>query len=134
MTRWKEQWTRFAAQAPGSRFRDRHDRHQANRHLHAWWRRPLNIAIGIGCLAVGLVLTVAPGPAVVFFVVAGFVLANESRSAARALDWMDVRIAPAVHFVQQRWARLSPRVRRAATVCMVLGSVVSVVAGVFVLR
>lgn len=134
MTAWREHWRRFAAQKPGNRFRDRHDRHQAGARSRAWWRKPFNIVLGLVSFAIGLVLTVAPGPGVVFFLIAGLFLGNESRLVAGILDAIDVRIAPVVHVLGRRWRGLSPRARRAATVGMGLGTVVSVVVSILVLH
>jgi len=134
VSQWKVEWRRFTAQRPGRRFRDRHDRRRKHRANRPWWSRPLNLIGGVVCLAVGAVLAVAPGPAVVFFFLAGILFANESRTTARVLDWIDVRVAPLVAWVGRKWRRLSPRSRRFAVAGMVGGGILCFVAGLFIMR
>lgn len=43
-------------------------------------------------VAIGLVLVFIPGPAILFFALAGMLLATESRAVARFLDWSEVTI------------------------------------------
>jgi hypothetical protein len=131
---WKAEWRRFARRAPGRRFRARYDRRRAGRHGRSWWWQLLNIAAGILCLLIGLVLTVMPGPAVVCFVIAGVLLGNESRSVARFLDWIDVRGTPLVRRWGRRWHRVPRRWRRVAEIVAVSGGVVSLVCGWWLLR
>lgn len=56
---------------------------------------------------VGLFLTVLPGPAILFFFIAGGLMASESLCVARLLDWGEVRLRRGWDWVQPRWHRLS---------------------------
>jgi hypothetical protein len=134
MTRWKEQWKIFAARAPGARFRERYERHRASLEARAWWLGPCNIIVGVLSLLLGLVLTVAPGPAVVFLLFGGLLLGNESRRVAGVLDWIDVRIAPWLVFLHRHWLRLSPWTRRVLVVGLTLGGLASFIASLLLLR
>lgn len=134
MSGWKAQWKHFAAQPPGRRFRERYQRRRESRSGRGWCAKILSIVGGIVCLAIGAVLTVAPGPAVVFFALGGILIANESRGAARALDWIDVKLAPLIAWVQRQWERLSPVTRRVATGCMIGGGLAAFVAGIVIIR
>ena len=43
-------------------------------------------------LLIGIVLMFMPGPAILFFLLAGAVMAEESRTVARFLDWLELRL------------------------------------------
>ena len=88
----REHWEELKHGRPGRRFRDRYDR------THKKTARAVGTAMRIGlfvvallCLAVAVVLSVIPGPAIPFFFVAGGLLASESRIIARVMDWFEVR-------------------------------------------
>jgi len=131
---WKQEWKTFAAQDPGRRFRNRHERLHSGRAGRPWWRRALNFGGGVVLLAVGVFFAIAPGPAVVFFALGGLMIANESHAAARGLDAIDVWIAPLLQWAGRRWRKLSPTGRRVATGCMISFSVAALVAGIFFMR
>lgn len=131
---WKRQWKEFAAERPGRRFRDRYERQAASGGARSWGRRVLYLGGGVVLLAIGAFFAVAPGPAVIFFALGGVMIANGSLTAARLLDRIDVWIAPALRWVQQRWHRLSPATRRITTGCMIGGSVTAMAIGILMLR
>ena len=54
-------------------------------------------------MVVGLVLTVMPGPAILFFLIAGGLLAAESRAVARWLDRGEVWLRTAWNWGQRHW-------------------------------
>jgi hypothetical protein len=58
---------------------------------------------------VGVVLVFIPGPAILFFLIAGALLAVQSLGVARALDWSELRGRAAVKAMRRRLGR-----RRAA--------------------
>lgn len=62
-------------------------------------------------IAIGLVLAVIPGPAVLFFLVAGILLASEWLWVARLLDWLEVRLRRVAQAARRGWRRL-PRYGR----------------------
>lgn len=134
LSRWREEWNRFARQKPGRRFFERYERRRHDRAGRPWWRRAISIVLGILLLLVGAFFAVAPGPAVVFFALGGLLIANESAAAARALDWIDRLIAPLLRWVSRRWNRLSPRTRRILQVVIILWTAVGLVAGLILLR
>jgi hypothetical protein len=78
----RSKWRAFRALPPGERFQTIH-RQQARAPV---WVKGLMIAGAVIALGIGVVLSVMPGPAIVFFAVAGVLAAVESRSVARALD------------------------------------------------
>lgn len=131
---WKKEWQEFTAQPPGRRFRERFERRSTSGEPRPWWRKLLNIGIGLVLLAVGAFFAVAPGPAVIFFAVGGLLIAHESYAAAHLLDRIDVLLAPPLGWLQHRWHKLSPAARRLATICAVSGSVITMIAGILIMR
>ena len=81
------EWRRLKHAPPGERFQAFNERQQ--RHA----RGPIK-ALYLGgalvALAVGVVLIFIPGPAFVFFILAGALLAAQSRWVARHLDDLEV--------------------------------------------
>ena len=58
-------------------------------------------------LAIGVVLTILPGPAVVFYFAGAGLLAGESRTLARGLDWTELKLRRAFHWLGRWWKRAS---------------------------
>jgi hypothetical protein len=54
--------------------------------------RMLTIVGGTLLVGVGVVMLVAPGPGILVIGVGGALLAEESLTAARILDWLELRI------------------------------------------
>ena len=63
-------------------------------------------AIAVVFLAIGIVLSVIPGPALPFFFLAGGLLASELRFVARFMDWSEVRIRKFAAWMKRHWRRL----------------------------
>ncbi len=106
---FREHWRDLKRGRPGSRFEDRYER--ARRRERAPGKRIILLAAGIVCFAIGVVLSVMPGPAILFFMVAGGLLGTESRFVARAMDWSELRLRKLVTWSKQHWKRMSPATR-----------------------
>jgi hypothetical protein len=106
---FREHWRDLKRGRPGSRFEDRYER--ARRRERAAGKRIILLAAGIGCFAIGVVLSVIPGPAILFFMLAGGLLASESRFVARAMDWSELKLRKLVAWAKQHWKRMSPATR-----------------------
>jgi len=52
-------------------------------------------------LAIGVVLVFIPGPAILFFLIAGGLFAMQSLWVARALDWSELRIRAAISAIRK---------------------------------
>lgn len=84
--------------------------------------RVVLIAAAVVCLAIAVVLSVIPGPAIPFYFLAGGLLATESRAVARAMDWSEVRARRVAAWGKRRWRTL-PRAAKGAL--LVLGAACS---------
>ncbi len=74
---------------------------------------------------VGFVLVFIPGPAVLFFFIAGALLATDWLPVARLLDWGEVHARRIWQWVHRIWKKLSPAARVAL---MVTGGVLGAAA------
>ena len=90
---------------PGHRFRAHYERSQKQKRSHAATRVGLLVA-AIICFAIGVVLVVMPGPAFVFFILAGGLLATESKTVARLMDRIEVLVRKAMSWAKRKWERL----------------------------
>jgi hypothetical protein len=115
---FREHWRDLQRGRPGQRFQDRHARMQEEQKRSGPAKRILMIALAIVFLAIGVVLTVIPGPAFVFFILAGAVLAGESKVIARFMDWSEVRARKIIAWARRQWRRmpLGARVLLIATI------------------
>jgi Flp pilus assembly protein TadB len=100
----KRQWSEFKRLEPGTRFQTQHDRHRRSAAGKSPVRRAAYLVLAIVCLAVGVVLVVIPGPAVLFFAIAAGLLAIQSRVVARACDSGEIRLRRALA-AAKRWKR-----------------------------
>jgi hypothetical protein len=98
-------WNELKRLPAGHRFEMHYEReHSAKRkvsplELVAHW------AAVIVCVAIGIVLVFIPGPAVVFFALAAALAAAHSRTAARALDVIEVKIRAAARAAKRAMKR-----------------------------
>lgn len=77
------------ADRAGERFKHAHQR--ARQHpITSGWGRLLCFALVLVCLAIGVVLVFIPGPAFVFFILAGALLATQWWKMACWLDQAEV--------------------------------------------
>lgn len=120
---WK--WRRLKRGKPGARFQSAYRRARRERRKTSPWLRLLRIAAAIVALAGGVALSVLPGPAFVFFGLAGVLFAMESPRVARGLDWLELRLRRCGVWGKRRWQSLPPAGR---SWIMALGAGGSVVA------
>lgn len=85
-----QRWKRFKQAVPGQRFQQYFKRRQ-QAHPGAMWRL-FFVGIGILVMVAGLLLLAVPGPGIVVFIVGATLLARESLTAARILDWSELRL------------------------------------------
>ena len=84
------------AEPSGTRFRAHYERVKARPSL---MRTLLGIGLGLILLAVGLVLLELPGPGILIATIGAALLAGESLTIAKLLDWLDLRLTA----LYRRW-------------------------------
>lgn len=90
---------------PGRRFRNRCDAMRRDGGPGFWGRIGL-YASAILCILIGIVLVFIPGPAVLFFFLAGGLLATESPVIARWMDKLELLVRRVWNTIRRRWRRL----------------------------
>ena len=105
LSRLKHRWVEFRRLEPGQRFRTAHRRHRESEAGKSLVHRVLYLGLGGVALAVGVVLAFIPGPAIVFFLLAGVLFATQSLWVARALDWTELRLRALVKVMRRRLGR-----------------------------
>jgi hypothetical protein len=90
MQRLKAGWRELRLGEPGRRFRHRHERRRRERH-HGAARKWSVMAVGALILLAGIVLLPLPGPGLIVIAAGAVLVAGESRTAARALDQIELR-------------------------------------------
>ena len=105
----KKQWQTLKLAQPGKRFAQRYKAGQeARKRAGPGFKllRFVRIVIALGSIAVGIVLVFIPGPAILFFLIAGSLLAAESMTIARFLDWVEVELRKGFSWSTRHWRRL----------------------------
>jgi hypothetical protein len=85
----KREWHQFLKSKPGSRFQEVHERRQKKRGNRQGWKKIAFFAAGWGLILVGTLLLAMPGPGLPVLAAGLILLAAESQSIARMLDWTD---------------------------------------------
>jgi xanthosine utilization system XapX-like protein len=89
---------------PGERFKNEHRRAE-KRGLRQGWMRVALLAGALVCILIGVVLVFIPGPAFVFFILAGALVAIQWWPAAKALDRAEKKVWPVWHRIKARFTR-----------------------------
>ncbi len=103
--RIKSSWRVFERSRPGHRFRDRHGRRRQEGHSFA--AKLLYLVTGFALFLLGLILMPAPGPGFLILFVGAGLIAEESYTAASALDWIEVRVRRICERFSKKWRRAS---------------------------
>ena len=103
----RAEWNALRRSRPGRRFQDRYEASQRSDKEVTWVSRFVRVLLALIAFAVGVVLVFIPGPAFVFFILAGSLLASESMLVARACDWTELRVRAAARWVARTWSRMS---------------------------
>lgn len=92
MKRVRKFWREFREAEPGNRFRDRYRRRAEQRARgERILGQPVILGLAVLCCLIAMPLMITPGPAVLFWGLAGFLVAGESARAARSLDWLELK-------------------------------------------
>ena len=100
------EWRILRRGAPGHRFQDRYEAGHRTRDRRSMVGRVVRMVIAVAFVAIGVVLMFIPGPAILFFLIAGGLLAAESRRVARALDWSEVKLRKLASWLKAQWQKL----------------------------
>lgn len=111
-----QQWRAFRRGPPGRRFLGSYERHQRSAKKGHWAGKLLCVGGGALLIVLGLVFTLIPGPAILFFLVGGGLLARESPNVARAMDWIEVRVRAVASWCVRHWQALAGWQRGVLTV------------------
>jgi hypothetical protein len=102
MLKWlRKQWTDLRGDPPGCRFVELHRRRQKTRGNAA--RTRMHIGIAVFILILGIAMMPLPGPGLPIVLVGAALLARESSRAARALDWLEVKLRSCWAWSIGRW-------------------------------
>jgi hypothetical protein len=119
----KRQWEVLKRGKPGRRFVERYQAAQRKENRATLATRIVRFGIAAVAIGLGVVFAVIPGPAIVFFALAGALLASESRGVARFFDWCEVKIRAVVRWAMRIWKRLPIAGKVAVAIVGAAGSV-----------
>lgn len=99
---FKQRWHHFSETPPGQRFTKHFHQRQQQRpsSLH---NKILAFGGGILLIGVGLIMLIAPGPGILVVLIGAALIAQESLTAARILDWLDLRLQPLIAWLARKW-------------------------------
>jgi hypothetical protein len=100
------EWKMLRRGRPGHRFQDRYESSRRTKNRRSMVGRIIRLVLALAALAIGVVLMFIPGPAIVFFFLAGSLLAAESRAVARLLDWSEVKLRKVASWLRAKWRKL----------------------------
>lgn len=102
----KQELRRMKADRAGERFKHAHER--ARQHpITSGWGRVLCFALALVCVAIGVVLVFIPGPAFVFFILAGALIATQWWKMACWLDQAEVALRRLWTRLKNKWSPAS---------------------------
>jgi Flp pilus assembly protein TadB len=100
----KSDFRKMKRDRTGERFKNQHERAK-KRGLDRGWMKALFFIGAFISAAIGVVLVFIPGPAFVFFILAGALVAIPWWPAARALDNAEAAAMPWWRKLRSRWTR-----------------------------
>ena len=103
----KTQWRDLRRGRPGHRFQERFERNQQSRSRRPRFTRFLKPILGIVLLAAGVVFCFIPGPGLPFVIIGAGLLADVSRTVARGMDWLELRIRNVIAWACRWWNHAS---------------------------
>jgi uncharacterized protein (TIGR02611 family) len=104
--RLKNDWRRLARAPAGTRFRGLHRAHQRRRRRGS--SRVWTVTAGLAIMSVGVVALPAPGPGTLVIILGAALVARESATVARVLDWLELRLRRAVEWCRAVWRGAPP--------------------------
>lgn len=106
-----KKWHLFHDGPPGRRFQEQYRRNHRKKDRGQLHKRVLRwIGAGVA-LAVAIVLSVIPGPAIPFYFIAGSLVAADWLWMAKTLDWIEVKARAFAARFKKFWHRRSKPAR-----------------------
>jgi uncharacterized protein (TIGR02611 family) len=105
----KKSWRQLKKGKPGERFRRQYYRRKQS--SSSTLGKVLFIIIGLALVAAGLFFLPAPGPGTLILLPGAGLLARESLAAARALDWLELRVRRILAIGLRLWESFSPLIK-----------------------
>jgi hypothetical protein len=106
----RENWEIFKSGPPGERFQCVHKR-RARKNKGASFRRWAWLILGILLILAGIFFLAMPGPGMLVLAVGLALVAGESLSVARILDWAELKLRPLYLWGKRRWRSAGPALR-----------------------
>jgi len=105
----KSHWADLKAGKPGRRFQD----HYKKRHekQSSPWRKALFLGGGALIVAAGIFFLPAPGPGFLIIFLGGGLMAQESKHAARVLDWCEKHLRAVADWGLRIWKQATTPLR-----------------------
>ena len=104
----KQYWQELKRGKPGKRFQEQHKKsHESGGNP---WRKVLFLG-GALVMVAGIFFLPAPGPGWAIIFIGGGLLAQESKHAAKTLDWVELRLRTVVDWALGIWKRASTPLR-----------------------
>ena len=116
----RQEWRGFKRGRPGHRFEKRYERNQDAESSQSWFLRLLKPTVAIILFAGGIVLCFIPGPGLPLIIIGAGLLADESRSVARVMDWLEVRARKVITWGRNWWDHASKPAKHAVIVLALL--------------
>jgi hypothetical protein len=108
LSRLRKEWRTFKAYPAGERFARVHEKQKGAPP----WVRPAMFVGAAVSFAIGVLLAVLPGPAVLFFAITGGLLAAQSAWIARQLDRAEVALRKLVKHFRRRLSKRRETLRK----------------------
>lgn len=125
LDRFKSQWHALKRSRPGHRFQERYERNRQSRNAPKLVWRVVRVLLSVVFIVLGILFMFIPGPAIVFYAVAGALLSTDSLPVAKALDWGEVRGRRLGRWIARRWQPLPRAAKIAISALGVCGSATS---------
>jgi len=93
LTAWlRRRWQKIKAIPAGKRFQERYYRRQNKRQQRSQLKKIVTMLFGVVIILVGMFLWFVPGPGWLTIFVGAAIIAGESLTVARLLDWVEVKL------------------------------------------
>lgn len=103
----KQHWHRFKETRPGERFKAHFWKRQ--KQPNSTYKKALVITTGILIMITGVILLPAPGPGILILLIGAALIAQESLTAARFMDWADIRARKVCAWGLRTWRHVVRR-------------------------